>query len=462
MPSLGGMPRKIAPWPSGDLYPTLAQWSPDGTKLAYALGQRVTPWLEILTLTTGDSRKLPLPQRPRNNAVVDMSWSPDGRWLAYRRAISPIGETSELWLTASASGESRQLTDGSHWDRSPTWSPDSRELYFVSDRGGASDLWRIVIDSDGNPEGAPRQLTSGIEMAYAALSPSGRKLAYTKGRTVRNVFRAPILADRPATWTDVTQLTTDAANFESVDVSGDGRLLLSSDRSGNWDIWMLPAEGGDLQQLTTDPGLDAGPRWKPDGSEAVFYSSRTGHREIWVLPIGGGPARQLTRGEIEYLYPAWSPTGLEIAVNGQHGLSIVGVAGGAVFRRLTDQTDSWPDWSPDGSWLAFSSNRDGVRSVWRVPASGGEPERMIEGVGQAPRWSPDGEQLFFLGGGDRGNDVWVLSIASGQERPVTALTGRDGELGEIGLATDGRFVYFTWEVSRADIWIADVLPPPGR
>jgi Tol biopolymer transport system component len=117
-----------------------------------------------------------------------------------------------------------------------------------------------------------------------------RKLAYTRGRQVLNAFRAPILADRPATWAETVQLTDDEANVEFVDVSPDGRLVISSNRSGNWEIYLLPAGGGDLMALVTDPALDAGPRWSPDGREMAFYSSRTGHREVWILPAGGGQA----------------------------------------------------------------------------------------------------------------------------------------------------------------------------
>ncbi|MBZ5496403.1 MAG: protein kinase [Acidobacteriia bacterium] len=461
MPGVGGRARKVASWSPGDPYPTPAQWSPDSTQLAYALGQRVGPWLEILTLASGASRKLPLPGRPRSNAIVDISWSPDGRWLAYGRGISPIAATRELWLTRTSDGESFQLTDGTKKDWNPTWSPDSRTLYFVADRGGTPDLWRYTLGRAGLPEGEPQRVTAGIEMIHAVFCADGKRLAYTKGRTARNVFRAPILTDRPATWTDTAQLTFDESEFESIDVARDGRLIVSSDRAGNWDLWTLSASGGDLQQLTTDRAVDAGPRWKPDGSEVVFYSSRTGHREVWIMPIGGGPARQVTHGESESLYPAWSPNGLEIVKEG-NGLSVVPAQGGKERRLTSNAGDLHADWSPDGKWVVFDSIRDGTRGLWRVSASGGQAERLTKGVGSLPRWSLDGKQIYFIGVGDRANNVWTLSMGNRQERPVTALAGRRGVLGALGLATDGRYIYFTWEESRGDIWAAGIIQPPGR
>lgn len=461
MPSVGGRPRKVFSWPKSDPYPTPAQWSPDSTQLAFALGQRVEPWLEILTLASSVSRKLPLPGMPLNNSIVDIGWSPDGRWLAYTRSLSNLAATSELWLTRSSDGESFRLTDGTKKEGSPTWSSDSRGLYFVSDRGGTPDLWRFTIGDDGRPEGAPRQVTAGIEMTYAALRADGRKLAYTKGLTVRNLFQAPLLTGRPTTWADITQLTFDEAAIESVDISREGRILVSSDRSGNWDLYLMSASGGDLQQLTTDPAIESCPRWKPDGSELVFYSSRTGHREVWVMPIGGGPARQLTGGESESLDPDWSPNGMEIVKEGD-GLCILPAQSGQE-RRLTNlPVDLHPDWSPDGRWVVFDSARDGTRRLWLISASGGQPERLTQGAGQYPRWSPDGKQIYFIGYGDRKNNVWALSLDSREERPVTALAGRRGVLGRLGLATDGRNIYFTWEESRGDIWVADIVQPPSK
>jgi Tol biopolymer transport system component/predicted Ser/Thr protein kinase len=461
MPAVGGKARKVVPWQTGGSYPTTPQWSPDSLQLAYARDQRLAPWIEILTIADGQQRKVALPNLPRNNAVIDLRWSPDGNWFAYGRAISPIAATSELWLTRASDGKSVQLTDGTFVVWSPIWQPDTRGLCFVSDQGGTLDLWRLKISADGLPEGPPVQVTAGIEMTHAALSADGRKLAYAKGRNVRNVFRTPILADRPATWADATQLTFDEAEVESVDVFRDGRLLISSDRSGNWDNYILSPGTGDLQQLTTDPGVDAGPRWKPDGTEILFYSNRSGHREIWIMPAGGGPARQITRGEAESYYPCWSPDG-RLIVKEADGISIVDPQTGQE-RRLTDQSlDIGPQWSPDGRWIVFTSKRAGANYLWRIPAAGGQPEQLTKKMAYMLQWSPDGKKIYYIGVGDIDNDIWSISLEDRKEQPATALTGRRGALGDIGLGTDGRFLYFTWEEARGDIWVADIVQPSKK
>jgi serine/threonine protein kinase/Tol biopolymer transport system component len=459
MPAVGGTARKVASWPPGEGDPTPAAWSPDSTQIVYARGQYTEPRLEILMLSSRVSKTLPLPARPRNNTIRDLSWSPDGRWLAYARSLSDRSLAAELWVTRPSDGESFQLTGGTSTDRSPTWS-DSRELHFVSDRGGAGDLWRHTLGDD-LPEGDPQQVTVGIETIRAAFSADGRRLAYTVGRSVENAHRVPLLESRPTTWMDATQLTFDEANFGSIDVSHDGRLVFSSHRGGNSDLWTLPVVGSTPQQLTTHTADDFAPRWKPDGSEVLFCSLRTGHREVWVVPVGGGPARQVTRGESESRWPDWAPSGMEIAKHGG-GLFIVPAQGGEERRLTSHPEDHFADWSPDGRWVVFSSARDGTRRVWRVPASGGRAERLTEGAGLFPRWSRDGKQIYFIGAEERRDNVWVLSLETREERPVTALTGRPGRLGLRALATDGQSLYFAWEEPRGDIWVADIVQPPGQ
>jgi Tol biopolymer transport system component len=367
-----------------------------------------------------------------------------------------------LWLTRVSDGASVRLTDGSKKEQSPTWSPDSRALFFISDRGGTLDLWQQDLDGDGRLTGPPKQVTAGMEMIHALLSPDGKRLIYTKGRTVSNVYRVPIPTGHPATWADASQLTADEAEIEFIDVCRDGQLLIGSDRSGNADLWMQAANGGGLQQLTANPAMDTSPRCKPDGSEIAFYSHRSGHREVWIMPMGGGPARQLTHSETDSLVPAWSPTGLEIAYMTSPGIWVVSSQGGQARRLTNGPNDQFPEWSPDGKWVVFEANRDGESRLWRVPASGGQAEVLARGPALYSRWSTDGKLIYFTGTGDRANNLWALSLDNREERQVTALTGRRGRLSIWVLATDSRYLYFGWAESRGDIWAADLVQPPGK
>jgi Tol biopolymer transport system component len=176
---------------------------------------------------------------------MDLSWSPDDRFFAIVDAKNFVQDLGQLWVLRLADGEAFQVTDGFTKVWSPSWSSDGRSLYFVSNRGGGMDLWEQLLARDGKPLGNPRVVTAGIGMRHAVFSPDGAKLAYSRGRRVANVWRVPILEERPATWAEAEQLTFEEAFIEYFDVSPDGtHLMLNSDRNGNPDLWMLPLEGG--------------------------------------------------------------------------------------------------------------------------------------------------------------------------------------------------------------------------
>ncbi len=301
----------------------------------------------------------------------DMSGSPDGGYIACVDASNPRQQQrTSLYLFPASGGEPIPVTDRSSRDWSPSWSSDGRRLFFVSNRGGSRDLWQQRIGEEG-PVGAPEPLTVGVGMRRAAFSPDGTKLAYSKGRLVSNVWRAPILHERTASWADAEQLTTGQSLTVLGDISPDGRrLLVGSDRSGSGGMWVLPAEGGEMTLLTTDAG---GGRWSPDGREIAFWSGRSGNLDIWVMPAEGGPARRLTRDPAQDVRATWSPDGTEIAFDswrsGNRDIWVVSADGGEP-RQVTDHpgTDQVSAWSPDGKWLVFQSHGRGAR-LWRIPAS---------------------------------------------------------------------------------------------
>ena len=201
MSPLAGAPRKVAlagqaVWPRG---PSRPQWSADGAELAYVTYESAGAFVEIVSLRSGDVRRLPLPGK-EGNGRFELSWSPDERFFAYVDAADPAVDITQLWVLHVGSGQASAVSDGQTNDWSPSWSADGRSLYLVSDRGGVMDLWRQPVADDGTPEGPAQQITTGQGLRHAEFSSDETKLAYSKGRRVANIWRVPILADRPATW----------------------------------------------------------------------------------------------------------------------------------------------------------------------------------------------------------------------------------------------------------------------
>jgi Tol biopolymer transport system component len=254
-------------------------------------------------------------------------------------------------------------------------------------------------------------------------------------------------------------LTSDHAGIQALDVSADGTYLaLDSDRRGNMDLWLLPATGGEMTQLTTDLTPDWNPRWSPDGKEVAFYACRSGNRDIWVMPAQGGPARQLTSDPGEDLNPTWSPDGREIAYRsaGRSGTFILSAKGGEP-RRLAAGVESPVEWvPPDGRWLLIQ--REG--RLHRVAREGGEPQPLPARNGPAPslgRFSRDGRSMYYsvVSGPREDHDLWKLSLGDGTISRLTTLRGRRGGIGS-ALAADERYLYYTWREDVGDISVMDV------
>jgi Tol biopolymer transport system component len=463
MPALGGAPRKLVEQ-KGDLFAglrvTRPQWPSDGKRLASVIYDKGVPYVEVVAPGSGDSRRWALPGGSATSRL-DLAWSPDGRYFAYVDARNYTAQVGRMFVLDVEDGKAEAVTEGRTNVWSPFWSSDGGYLYFVSNRGGGMDLWRQRM-REGKPEGDPRPITTGVGITSASFSPDGTKLAYSKGRLVSNVWRVPILSDRPATWVDARQITFDEAYIEMLDVSPDGsRLIVSSDRAGNPDLWILPSEGGEMQQVTTDPTPDWAPRWSPDGREIVFYAYRSGNREVWVQPLGRGAARQLTTGEGQSAWPSWSPDGREIAFQsdstGDRDIWVIPATGG-VARQVTDHPadDAEANWSPNGKWMAILSSRSGAPHIWRFSANGGQPKQISEEEAVISRWSPDGMWIYFVGTGESAGNLWVVPAAGERARQLTDLAGKRGTLVET-IATDGRYLYFAWQEGLGDIWVADVV-----
>jgi len=207
-----------------------------------------------------------------------------------------------------------------------------------------------------------------------------------------------------------------------------GTLAFQSDRTGNWDLFLLNT-GTDAEpfQVTSNPGNDTDPFWAPDGSALVFQSDRNGNWDIFTIRPDGTDEVQWTNNPADEVDPVWSPTGTTIAYasnrSGDWDLYLLDVESGAETQLTSgDGDDLLPAWSPDGAWLAFQSNRDGQWDIYALELSTGDLVRLTDhpAADEAPSWNCDGTRVLFHS--DRSGDPEIYSVALADPTDVVQLT----------------------------------------
>jgi len=179
-------------------------------------------------------------------------------------------------------------------------------------------------------------------------------------------------------------------------------IAFQSDRSGNYEIYVMTRGGAPLVRLTNTTAANGQPSWSPDGAKLAFTSDRDGNREIYVMNADGSGQTRLTNNSATDDVPAWSPDGTKIAfASDRDGNSEIYVmnADGTNQIRLTNNaaTDYWPAWSPDGAKLAFESDRDGNLEIYVMNADGTNATRLTSNSTEdsSPAWSPGGTRIAF-------------------------------------------------------------------
>ena len=241
--------------------------------------------------------------------------------------------------------------------------------------------------------------------------------------------------------------------FLMVDVDAHAQIAFSSNRDGNYEIYVMNAEGKNLQNLTNNPAADHSPSWSPDGKRIVFMSARDGHVdanhgspifEIYVMDADGGNPQNLTNNPHYDMSPSWSPDGKQIAFtsdrDGRFNWEIyVMDADGGNEQRLTNNPDDdghpanrYPSWSPDGNRIVFSARREGhavhnldaTYEIYVMDADGGNQQRLTNNRKSElyPSWSPDGNRIAFSADrkGDRVNfEIYVMDADGGNQQRLT-------------------------------------------
>jgi Tol biopolymer transport system component len=251
---------------------------------------------------------------------------------------------------------------------------------------------------------------------------------------------------------------TDRAKFEAPNWSKDGKTLIFN-QDGH--IWRVPATGGTPEMVDAGDAshCNGSHGFSPDGQWLAISCSTPGKPEsrVYVIPAGGGTPRLVTEHPNSYWH-TWSPDGKTIVFTrpnqgGGGNIFRISAEGGEEMALTTGSGISDdPDYSPDGQYIYFNSDRGGTMQIWRMRPDGSQPEQITSDDynNWTPHPSPDGKSIVILSydkdvtGHPANKDIAlrILSVDDRKLRVLVNLTGGSGTINVPSWAPDGQHLAF--------------------
>jgi Tol biopolymer transport system component/DNA-binding winged helix-turn-helix (wHTH) protein len=449
-------------------------WSPDGTRIAFL---RDKPGggseVRLLPPTGGPERTI---GEVQGQAHEGLSWSPDGRSLAIVDRSSP-GDRVGIFVLDIVTGAKKRLTPATHAAIQPTFSPDGRTIAFNQTLLPRGPFVNVVPVAGGEPRelvptsflrGRLAWMPDGAQILFAAVpvASDGSRPRPSAYGSARSLWRIPAAGGEAS-------ILAGSENAVDVALSADGRRLVYSQATMDWDIWRLdlrrgPATEEAPMRFAFSTKNDVNPQFAPDGERVAFTSGRSGQNEIWVVDGQGRHPFRLTYLEGFAASPRWSPDGktiaFDFAAKGGNNVDIymISASGGSPRQVTTSPAiDATPSWSRDGRWIYFASNRNSSWQVWKVPSSGeeaGSSRQVTRGGGFAAVESTDGRHVYFTkrmsGTLDPQNALWRIPVEGGDEEVV--LEGYRSSHGSWDLTAEGLYFVDQEPSSSGTSWVVRV------
>jgi len=477
-----------------------ADWSPGGTEVAFlrlrraasaeasAPSRRISV-VGVRELASGREREL---YTTEGRALSGLRVSPDGRTLAVLEGALINNSRSELVLIDVASGSVRKGTAPGNPLGCVVWS-GAAELALAragSPLGdGTGSSGRVFLLDPARASERTLLFASGLFPLAGTDSRSGTCDVLGPGRLVLDQIEWRMnlsevgLAAGPQ---PPRPLTSGNSRDRQPAYSPDGsRVVFSSNRSGNMDLWVLETRTGALRQLTDDPAQDWDPGFTPDGRHVLWSSDRSGHLEIWIAGADGSGARQVSQDGVDAENPNATPDGRFVVYTSGNperlGLWRVR-PDGTDAQRLVDAAVLVPEIAPHGRHALFVADAGESRRLIRVAEVetgtlvpfeievSWPPSASNQILFGRARWTPDGRRIAFIGANAEGRSgVFLQDFVPGRDTSATrrAVAGfaPDVLTESLGVSPDGKSLVVSTLQEYSSLTLAEGLAglePPRR
>ncbi len=219
------------------------------------------------------------------------------------------------------------------------------------------------------------------------------------------------------------------------------------------------------KQITFGAGKDLDPVVSPDGNHLAFSSNRTGEFSIFMLTFGNEGVFQLTQSPKDDRYPSWSPDGKKIVFcskrTGKGDLYEMKADGSSGYLQITDKADleEYPSYAPSGRGLLYATGPKKLvqvrpkMTIVFAEQTGQANNAMPLSEGDEPRFSPDGKKVVFVSRRTKNNDIWLMNADGTQQMQITTAPEDDENP---TFSPDGkRIVFASKRTGNFDIWVVD-------
>ena len=441
------------------------RFSPDGNYLYFVRGEQG----QALKLLYRAPVLGGTPQKLVTDVDTNITFSPDGRSLAYSVDNNPAVGKFRLVTYSLETGEERTLVTGDENQalRDPAWSPDGKTIVCARNQTGGvlSDL--VAVDALTGQQNIVFEAKDGFLKKLEWLPDGGGLLALYRGRET-NFIRSQIveISYRGGTAHPVTH---DISDYSDLSIDADGHTLATVLQQSRYDLFAAPASAlgsGQAEQFTSGARVSDF-SWTPNG-QMIFTQD-------FSLNLFNPESRTKTalssqQQDGDILQPSACANGRYVVFTyGIHGGVKTATiwrmdAGGGNFKQLSDaRLEYHPVCSPDGKWAFYTGDSNGSK-LFRVPLDGGKPEKLSDFLASRFDISPDGKLAAFITFSTGGPEKLALvPVDSPQDSKLVELQRQTTRLGVVRFSHDGKAVVYPFHDQDAEnLWLQPLDGSPGR